>query len=240
MALTTLLQIVTRACDELGVQRPGSVGVVASLLPQDRQMLALLQSAGRDLMTDHQWSTLIATASVATVADTGTYSMPSDFDRLVDDAGWDRTNDFPMTGSVAPQRHQFWLSSAVVGPTTRKEYKLFTLPGSSTFTIHPTPDAVEDISFLYVRNSWVYSGSSYVSEFGADTDTTVFQPQLLVKELKWRFRAAKGLDAGDLIFECETYKQKLIAADVAPGCIDMTGAYGSDELINVPEGNWPT
>ncbi len=240
MALQTLLQIVTRSCDELGLVRPGVSGVYASSLPQDRQMLALLNAAGRDLMTDHDWTALIATASVATEVDVGTYTMPTDFDRLLEGAGWDRTNDFPMTGSITPGRHQYWLSSAVVGPTTRKEYKLFTQPGSSTFTVHPTPTAVEDLNFLYIRNSWAYSGSSYVSEFAADTDTTVFEPQLLVKELKWRFRSMKGLDAADLIFECDNYKRKLIGADNAPPALDMTGGYQNDEFFNIPEGNWPT
>ena len=42
MALSSILEIVTRACDELGLPRPGQSGAVGSSGPQERQMVALL------------------------------------------------------------------------------------------------------------------------------------------------------------------------------------------------------
>jgi len=239
MALSTLLEIVTRTCDELGLSRPSSSGVVASSLPQDRQMLALLNAAGRDLMASHAWSALIATASVATVNGTATYSMPVDFDRLLPDTGWDRTNYRTMPGNISPQRSQFLNSAIVVSPTTSKEYRITLNPGSVTFLVQPTPDAADTLSFLYVKNTWVYSNGSYVAEYALDADTTIYKPQLLVKELKWRFRNAKGLASTDLIAERNMLYDACVAADVGSGAIDMTGREpGMVGDVNLPDGSW--
>ncbi len=240
MALSTLLEIVIQTCDELGLARPGTVGVVASSVPQDRQMLALLNSAGNDLVSLHPWSGLIATASVSTTNGVSNYSLPSDFVRLIPDAGWDRTNRFPMQGSISPQRYQSWLSSTIVVPATRKEYRLNVSQAGSTFDLQPTPTATETLSFLYLKNSWVISGASSLTAFAADTDTTIFKPQLLVKELKWRFRSAKGLLATDLLAERNILYDMLVAADISSGNIDMGGSGDEPSWgnVNVTDGNW--
>lgn len=238
MALT-LLQIVTRACDELGINRPGSVGVFASSHPQDRQMLGLANAAGQDLLTTHTWSTLIATASVTLSTGSSTYTLPTDFDRLIDDAAWDQTNNFPMHGNISQQRHQYWMSSGVITPFTRKEYRFTIRPGSSTFQIHPLPPTAADVvKFPYVKNTWVStSGGTLVDQFATDGDTTVFNDSLMIKEIKWRWKAAKGLDAEAAVAECQNLRDRMIAADVASPTLNM-GGQQYDELINVPEGNW--
>ena len=238
MALS-LLQIVNRACDQPGLDRPGSVGVVASTVPQTRQMVALLTLAGTELVQSHQWTTLITTASITLATASSSYSLPTDFDRVIDNAGWDHTNNFPLTGSIAPQRHQAWLSSAVVGPTTRKEYRLFLTPGaSSTVYVHPAPTAVEVLKIPYVRNTWITTGVTPATEFAADSDTTVFNPYLLISELKMRFKSAKGLDAADAIYERTLMYDRLLAADIGASMLDMGGPRLDGDILNVPDGNW--
>jgi len=245
MALSSLLEVVTQACDEMGLQRPGAAGVIGSSLPQDRQMLALLQAAGRELRDSHQWSALIATASITTATASSTYSLPSDFNRLVEDTGWNRTNHFPMLGGISPQRHQFWLSSSVIAPATRKEYFVSvssTSTGGSTISLHPEPTAAETLVFFYISKNWVWSSgtSTAASQFAADADTTIFKPLLLVKELKWRFRSAKGLASTDLIAERNALYDKYVAADLATPTIDMAGPVGPApyDWVNIPDGNW--
>lgn len=242
MALSSILEIVTRTCDELGLGRPGTAGAVGSSDPQERQMVALLNATGLDLVMAHDWSPLIATASIEISSAGGSsYSLPTDFERVLDNSGWDRTNMFPLAGSITPQRHQFWLSSSVVAPTTRKEFRLF-IGNTSTVYVHPVPTATETISFLYVKSNWKTNslGSSANSFIETDDDLTVFSPKLLVKELKWRFRAAKGLDATALKMECDVLRDQLIARDVASGAVDMAGPVevAPIDYLNIPDGNW--
>lgn len=59
----------------------------------------------------------------------------------------------------------------------------------------------------------------------------------MVKELKWRFRAAKGLDATGLKIECDLLRELLISRDIGSGALDMTGMV-DEEYLNVPDGNW--
>lgn len=241
MALSSVIQIANQACDELGIARPGTTGLVASSAPQERQLLALLNAAGTDLVAHHDWSALIATASITTATASASYALPADFDRVVDNTGWDQTNFFPMVGSISPQKHQFWLSSSVVAPVTRKEYRLFINNSASTVYVHPTPTAVETLSFLYIKKNWVTNsaGASADSAIATDDDLPLFLPKLLVKELKWRFRAAKGLDANALKQESDALRDLLIARDLGSGGIDMTGdvAIDSDAFLT-PDGSW--
>ena len=242
MALNSILEITNRACDELGLPRPGVSGLVGSQTPQDRQMLALLQAAGGDLLRDHDWSNLYTTASITLATASSSYSLPTDFERLIEDSGWDRTNQFPMTGNIPVQQHQYWLSSLVTAPSTRKEYRLFLGNNASTLYIHPTPDASESLSFIYIKKYWATDslGNNPADTITADTDLTLYKPELLVKELKWRFRAAKGLDATAQKFECDNFKEVMLARDVSTGVLDMTGTQPMAPLdfVNIPDGNW--
>jgi hypothetical protein len=238
--MNTLLEIVTSACDEMGLPRPGSSGVFASSVPQDRQMVGLMQAIGRDLMASHEWSALITTASITVASASATYALPTDFDRMVVDTGWDRTNSFMMQGNISPQKHQWWLSADVTAPNTHKEFRVKLLPGSVTVHIHPTPSASESLHFLYVRNTWAVSAGSNVAKYATDSDTTVFKPQLMLKELKWRFRSAKGLDSDALFAERTMLYNALVAADLGTGMMDMTGVPRLDplEYLNIPDSNW--
>ncbi len=205
-------------------------------------MLALLHAAGGDLLRDHDWSGLYATATVTLATASSSYSLPSDFERLVEDTGWDRTNQFPMVGNIPIQKHQFWLSSLVVAPLTRKEYRLFLGNNASTLYIHPAPTAVEELSFIYIKKHWVTdtNGLNPADTIAADTDLTLYKPELMVKELKWRFRAAKGLDATTFKLECDNFKDTLLARDVSTGTLDMGGPapLSPMDFVNIPDGSW--
>lgn len=242
MALQSILEITNRACDELGLQRPGTSGLVASTAPQDRQMLALLHQAGEDLLRDHDWSNLYATCSITLATASVSYSLPSDFERLVEDTGWDRTNQFPTVGNIPIQKHQYWLSSLVVAPTTRKEFRLFIGNSGSTLYIHPEPQAAEELSFIYIKKNWLtdVNGANPASQIAADTDLTLFKPELMVKELKWRFRAAKGLDAAGFKLEADNFKDLLLSRDTAQPMLNMGGRSPAMpfDFVNIPDGNW--
>lgn len=241
MALNSILEITYRACDELGIPRPGTTGLVASSAPSDRQILALLHAAGGDLLREHNWSNLITTAAVTLATASVSYALPSDFERLVPGTGWDRTNQFPLEGNIPVQRHQFWLSSAVVAPVTRKEFRLFVGNNAGTIYVHPAPTAADSLSYLYISKNWLTNsvGASAADTVAADTDLTLFKPELMVKELKWRWRSAKGLDATVFKIEADNLRDTLIARDQASSWVDQTGTGPLSELDTlIPDSGW--
>lgn len=240
--METLLEIVTQACDELGLPRDTSAAT--STNPQTRQMVALLNAAGYDLMRRHAWGDLVNLQTFPTVASTSDYSFSDmsvdDFDRFVNETHWDRTNQQFMIGPITPQEDRSLREGLTASVSIYKKYRV--LGHTSGLRIWPTPDAVETLVFEYVSNNWARSSAGDgQATFEADSDTSVFDPWLMVKELKFRFRAAKGLEATALEMERTMMRDELIAADLGGRTLRMDGGTMDTRfatLNNVPEGNW--
>jgi len=92
-----------------------------------------------------------------------------------------------------------------------------------------------------VSNKWARSSIAVAqTEFAADTDTTVFDPDLMRAEIKWRYLAAKGMAFDDARAEAMAIRESRIAADLGGATMSMTPAPGAQfiELDNVPDNSW--
>lgn len=242
MALSTILEIVQRSCDELGLPRPSVV--FASTDASTVQMRAIANSAGRFLMRYHAWGDLITLGSFSTSNGTSDYSFSTmsitDFDRFVPETHWDRTNDRFIIGPSLPQVDRYRQESGVAQASINKFYRA--LGKSNGIRIWPTPTATETLVFEYVSNKWARpTGGGTDTEFDTDTDTSVFEPDLMVKEIKWRFLAAKGMPtAQPLKDECDAYRDYLVGTDLGGKTLDMTGDRVKDFMdgSNIPDGSW--
>ena len=77
------------------------------------QLRGLLTSAGRELCDMHNWSLLIENYSVTTAeGDTGDYPLPGDFNRMINQTGWDQNRHRIWKVEIYPQppfmRHFGW------------------------------------------------------------------------------------------------------------------------------------
>ena len=228
---SALLSIVLRACDELTLPRPSVV--YASTDAQTRQMLAFLQEEGRYLMMCNEWSFLRTLYTFPTVASTATYAVPSDFDRVIADTMWDQTNDTKVNGPDVAQIDRWRQQSTTGAASIRLNYRLI----GSNIQLWPTPTAVATIGYEYISTKWARSSSSVAqTEFLADTDTTVFDPYLLIKGLKWRFRSAKKMNAEAEKIEYENYLE-MCKGKESGETLNMEGSYGSQfiSMDNVPD-----
>lgn len=236
MALTTLLEICNRAEDELTIPRQTSY--VGNVTSASRTMLACANAAGRDLMRSHEWSALQTLGTITTADGTSTYALATDYDRMVSDTGWDRTNDWMMVGPDSPQVNRYLNESGVAQTGVRKRFRL----QGTNIVIFPTPTAVETLVYEYVSNTWARSAASAAqTEFAGDTDTTVFDPDLMKAEIKWRYLQARGLAFDDARAEALLYREHKKAADLGGTVIDLAPVPGSQfiELENLPESSWP-
>jgi hypothetical protein len=236
-APSAVLSIVQRACDEMNLARP--TGVVTANDPQVRQLLALLHQEGRYLMKGglkkHNWSFLRTLYTFPTVDGTATYAVPSDFDRMIDDTFWDQTNDRKVAGPDTPQVDR-WRQQSISGPVGI--YKNFRVLGSNV-QLFPTPDAVATMGYEYISNKWVRSAASAAqTEFLADTDTSLFDPYLMILGLKWRFLAGKGLGAMAAKIEYDDYYESCVAGDSAGETLRLDGSGMGTQFLsldNVPD-----
>jgi hypothetical protein len=185
----TLLTLIQTTADELGLTRPSAV--VSSTDVQIRQLLALMNRTGTELVREFPWQRLQKEHTFATVSGTETYAAPSDYGRPINQTHWDRTNHWPLNGPQSPQRWQTFKSGIVsTGPRLR-----FRIKGNLIY-VDPIPTAAYTVAFEYISNKWVLAsdGSTYKTSFTADNDTALFDDSLLILGTGLRFFRIKGFD----------------------------------------------
>jgi hypothetical protein len=235
MPLITLAEIASRAADELSIARPSAY--VGGVSPDGRMLLACANAAGRDLLRAHAWGALQALGIVTTVNGTASYALASDFDRMIADTSWDRSNDWMMVGPDTPQINRYLNESGVAQAGGRKRFRL----QGTSLVIWPTPTAVETLVYEYVSNKWARSSGAVArSEFEADTDTTVFDPDLMRAEIKWRYLKGRGMAFDDALAEALMIRDGRIAADLGGTTLTMSPDPAAQfiELDNLPDNSW--
>ena len=125
---------------------------------------------------------------------TEAYSLPSDFQYMINQTEWDRTFRWQLLGPLDAQEWQVIKSGiSPVGPRMR-----FRIMGGM-FYVNPVGSAAtvynNTIAFEYVSNGWVKSvGGSAQTSFLADTDTAIIPEDLITLYTKALFLQAKGLE----------------------------------------------
>ena len=132
-----------------------------------------------------------ATGTYPLVFGKSQYSLPSDYDRLVDRTQWDKTKHWEMLGPESAQQWQ-WLKSGYIASGPRLRWRLL----GQYFQIWPLISTSEYLGFEYISNGWAttVAGVSQ-SSFTADTDTCIFPTRLMVLFTKMKYMEIKGFDA---------------------------------------------
>lgn len=195
MASLSCLEMVAAVCAEQALPVPDTL-FGSSIDSQPLQLRALLN---QELNEQRTWPDVYPTLLIRqhTFTTTATEiqpanAVPDDLDHFVDSSMWDRTLTRPVVGPISPQLWQAWkarpvLTSVVFG---------YILMGNDFYTA-PTPPAGDTIAYNYISKLSVYaSGDTLPTQelFEADTDTCIFDTQVMERGLRWRFLRAKGLD----------------------------------------------
>jgi hypothetical protein len=129
-----------------------------------------------------------ATASASCSFMRQDYALPPDYDRMISDTSWDRTNHWPNLGPKSSQEMQ-WLQGGLISTVPRERYRIL----GNNMRLFPAPTTVLNLVYEYVSNFTVIaSGASTPSKatFTVDTDTCVFKDEVMVKGLKYHWRKA--------------------------------------------------
>jgi hypothetical protein len=179
----------------------GLIPVTDPFASQDEtfiQLRGLLTGAGRELVDMHNWSILMENYEVITqVGDSGDYPLPDDFNRMINQTGWDQGNQLPIGGPLSAQDWTYLEGRDLASTTIYASFRL----EDGIFRIFPQPPPADiDIRFEYISNYWVQEVSAAKMVPGikdrptSGTDLILFQPIMMVKMLKMQFLAAKGFD----------------------------------------------
>ena len=229
----TLLELMDQATGELGLAQPSAV--IGSSVSQTVQFLALIQRLGKDLVREYEWRRLVTEYTFPTVASTADYALPSDFDRMVSDTHWDRTNFWPNMG---PKTSQEWqeIQAGLVN-FGRSRWRLY----QNVVRITPTPSSVMTMAYEYVSNLWVIAtGGTAPTKalFTVDSDTSIFPDDLMLSGLKLYFRKEKRLD---FQYELAEFQEILATRKAQDQPVSSQNvAITQTEVLDpsVPEGSW--
>jgi hypothetical protein len=120
------------------------------------------------------------------------YSMPADYDRMIDRTHFDKSKRWEMLGPESAQQWQ-WLKSSYISTGPRLRYRIL----GNTFQIWPMSSTAEYLGFEYLSSYWITAtGGTAPSKtsFTVDTDTCIFPDRLMVLGLKLKYFEIKGFD----------------------------------------------
>ena len=210
----SLLTICQQVANDIGISKP--ITIVGNPDQTAVRLLAQATVALEELGRAYNWLELVTEHPFSTVASQDDYSLPSDFSRLVNQTLWDRSNFEEIRGPLSPQQWQEYKSSVLASTATIwKKFRIRNVSGTTYFSIHPTPDAVESLVFEYSSKNFCESaGGTGQATWAADTDVPVLDPNLVFLGTRWRVMRRIGMSYAD---ERDEYERELDKAKARNG-----------------------
>jgi hypothetical protein len=199
------------------------------------QLVGLAQQEGIELAKRHTWQVLTTEKTfTSTVAETQIGAIPTDFDRIIDDSFFNRTQKRKLKGPLTPQEWQF--HKGVVATTIIEAFRI----RGNSMLITPTPSASVTYAYEYVSKNWCESsGGTDQAAWAADTDTGILSEELMLLGLIWRWQRAKGLDYAESF---DTYERQLAimtSRDGGKPTLNISSApHSAARLPIIKDGSW--
>ena len=207
---------------------PNKWMVTGTGIPQDCYVVAVTGST----VTLNQPAEQTAVGTTLTFGQTQ-YDLPPDYETITDRTQWDKTKHWEMLGPEDAQQWQ-WLKSGYISTGPRVRWRIL----GQYFNIWPMMNTQEYLGYEYRSKGWAESSSGAVkNSFTADTDTTIFDDQIMILGTKLRYWQIKGFDTKSLQQEYDRYLSVAKAND--KGAPNLSFApYPSKVLIgyaNIPD-----
>lgn len=160
------------------------------------QLRYLLDIAGEELMQAYPWEILVRTHEFTTVTPaTNGYALPDDFGYIINNTGWDTTNNTPLVEALTAEQ---WAGLKGAGLEEGARQYSFRISGGR-INILPEPSAVGAVlSFEYISSNWVWDGSTvtpvYTKNVVLASDTPLFDRTLISRALKVKYLESAGFD----------------------------------------------
>lgn len=234
----SLLSAAQAVAEEVGLPSPGVV--VGSTSKQVKQLLRLINRSGRRLAKKN-WSVLQKEHTFSTVAGTASYSLPSDFERMLDQTAWDRTSYWMLRGPLTPKEWQVKKSALVASATLRSNFRIKADTRVNKLFIDPTPSSIVSMVFEYASDQWVKDSGNTTGKtaYAVDTDIAIISEELIELDVIWRVLARKGYAYAEEKDEAEREIARAYAEDGGAPVLDFGAPHPAlAERLNLPEGNF--
>jgi hypothetical protein len=206
------------------------------------QMAGILNSAGRELVMMREWQRLIVTyTKTVLIGDSGFYDLPADYGKHVDQTDWNPSNRLPLGGPLTAQDYTYLLNTNLASSTIYISFREY----MGQFVLLPQPPPVgQVINFEYNSRFWVATTSApTVLAKDAPTqgdDILLFDPILIQKFLKLRFKEATGFDTTSASQQFNNALMALGGDDKSAPVLSASRSRGFPYIDdrNVPETNY--
>lgn len=237
--MTTALGILQTAANRLGIPAP-------SAYSSNTQLLHLLYEVCEDLRNTRAFRQQVRTHTLTLTAARDSYPLPSDFYSGLLGTHYNQTTSI---GLIGPLDDSIWnyMLYGVGGASVNYSFNVRgpDLNPSSTggqFTLSPTPTATDTISFDYITKHYfvpsTYAVASLASTITADSDICIFDDDVLIQGLKYKYREAKGLDYSDPKDAFERYKESAVSRWHGSTVHGFPSRRSSLPRYRVPDGSW--
>lgn len=184
-----------------------------------KQILQAVKNSITELSRGYQWQELQKEYTFTSVISQANYSLPSDFDRLVNDTFWNQDQHRALIGATTAETWRILKDSATLGVGDEEFYRI----RNNEIVIHQTPTVAENYVFEYITKNIVKSSTNTPQTgFLADTDIPVIDEYIVKLDTTWRWLKNNG----------RAYAEEKITAEKA--IAERIKVNGSRGKINAP------
>ena len=233
------LQLLNQVSAELGL--PTASTISGTLAVQTAQLLAMINSAGNELLLYYPWEQFRAEWIITTVPGEGAYSLPDDWAYSLDQTQWDRTNHWPLIGPKSAQEWA-WLKGGLLATAPRLRYRIM----NNKLNLWPVPavdssPAAYTIAQEYINKNWVINPEEVHKDMiTLDDDMVQYDPWLITKYVKLKFYELKGFSTAGVQSDFQRIFDSLTGKDVGAPILNLSPRPTSQYIgpWSVPDGSW--
>jgi hypothetical protein len=149
---------------------------------------------------------------------------------------WDRTNKIRLTGVIDAQDWAALKAWQINGPLYQFRLR------EGKFLVNPVPTAGFTWSFEYVTANWGETAAGVgLRRFQADTDVIRLPEDIVLADLKWRWKEVKGMPYAQDFENAEAMIVDALSRSRQPGKVLDQSNYREEvgPRITVVPGSWP-
>lgn len=203
----SLLTVFQQACTSgIALEKPSAV--YGSTTREHIELANIANEMAAMIAASHEWQILNKIATITGDGTTEDFSLPSDFDRMLDKSQlWSTSLETPL--SPISDRDQ-WLELDI--KSFDFVINAWIIYGGQIH-IKPALSTGVQVKYWYQSNLWGLNGATPISEFTADTNTFRIDERLLKLGIIWRWREMKGLPYAEDLATYERLLAKLAMRD---------------------------
>lgn len=239
MTYWTAQAILTQVAGELGLPRPATIVGLNDV--QSLQLLALLNSAGNELLLYYPWEQFSREWTMTTTPGEDSYDLPAGYGYLIAQTQWDRTDHWPLLGPKSAQEWA-WLKGSTVAQLPRLRFRV----QGGQFKLFPVPGAgsAYSLAMEYVTNYWCVTDvgvtDTETNMVTLDSDLVRYDPWLVIKFIKLKFYELKGFPTAGVSADFMRVFNSLTGKDTAAPILTLSPSPTTQFIGtgSIPDGSW--